>query len=112
VLTSPLCVSAGEVLALAMRALPHATIMGQNTAGMLSDNLHKPLPNGWELSLSNETYTSSDRRVFEGRGITPDVPVVSMDAAQFVPALQASLTSAVNLIESGGHGAPRHRRPE
>ena len=51
--------------------------MGQDTAGMLSDNLLKPLPNGWELSLSNEIYTSCDGQVFEGRGIAPDVPEIS-----------------------------------
>ncbi|MGH8249888.1 MAG: S41 family peptidase [Steroidobacteraceae bacterium] len=102
VLTSPLCISAGEVCVLALRALPQISVMGQSTAGMLSDNLNKPLPNGWELSLSNEIYTSCGGAVFEGRGITPDVPD-EMDAANFVPALRASLVSAVDLL---GRGAP------
>jgi C-terminal processing protease CtpA/Prc len=109
VLTSPLCVSAGEVLALAMRALPQAVIMGQPTAGMLSDNLVKPLPNGWTLSLSNEVYMSCDGQVFEGRGIVPDVPEVVMEASQFVPALHASLVSAVRLLRSGIPAPRRHR---
>lgn len=99
VLTSPLCVSAGEVMALAMRALPQVTVVGQSTAGMLSDNLNKPLPNGWELSLSNEIYTSHDGRVFESCGVAPEVPTTVMDAAQFVPALRASLSAAVDLLQ-------------
>lgn len=99
VLTSPLCVSAGEVMALAMRALPQVTLVGQSTAGMLSDNLNKPLPNGWELSLSNEIYTSHDGSVFESCGIAPDVHATVMDAEQFVPALQTSLRAAVDLLQ-------------
>lgn len=109
VMTSPLCVSAGEVLTLAMRALPQVIVMGQDTAGMLSDNLLKPLPNGWELSLSNEIYTSCDGHVFEGRGVAPDVPETVMDAAQFVPALRASLVAAVNLLQRGTPTVQRHR---
>ena len=99
VLTSPLCVSAGEVMTLAMRALPQVTVVGQSTAGMLSDNLNKPLPNGWELSLSNEVYTSHDGHVFESCGVAPKVPATVMDAAQFVPALRASLSAAVDLLQ-------------
>ncbi|MGH8186566.1 MAG: S41 family peptidase [Steroidobacteraceae bacterium] len=101
ILTSPLCVSAGEIFTLAMRALPQVTVMGQNTAGMLSDNLNKLLPNGWELSLSNEIYTSGDGQVFEGRGIVPDVPAAVTDARQFVPALRTSLRAAVDLLQAG-----------
>ena len=109
VMISPLCVSAGEVFALAMRALPQVIVMGQRTAGMLSDNLLKPLPNGWELSLSNEIYTSCDGHVFEGRGVAPDVPETVVDAAQFVPALRASLVAAVNLVQRGTPTPQRHR---
>jgi carboxyl-terminal processing protease len=104
-LTSPLCVSAGEVLTLALRALPNVTLMGQRTAGMLSDNLVKPLPNGWEASLSNEIYSAHDGLAFEGVGVAPDVPAVSIDAAQFVPSLQASLRSAVELLHKTAQGS-------
>jgi carboxyl-terminal processing protease len=118
-LTSPLCVSAGEVLTLALRALPHVTVMGERTAGMLSDNLLKPLPNGWEVSLSNEIYAAHDGLVFEGLGVEPDVAAVSMDAAQLVPSLHASLQAAVERLggatqgrsQSPGRGSPRETRP-
>jgi hypothetical protein len=104
-LTSPLCVSAGEVLALALRALPDVTLLGQPTAGMLSDNLHKPLPNGWAVSLSNEIYTSHDGFAFEGTGVPPDVPAVAMDAARFVPSLQSALDAGVGLVQRTLHGS-------
>lgn len=96
VLTSPLCVSAGEICVLGLRALPNVTIMGQPTAGMLSDNLNKPLPNGWELSLSNEIYTAADGPVFEGRGVPPGVPCAALAAPDFTGTARAALAAAVD----------------
>lgn len=97
VMTSPLCVSAGEVLVLALRALPQVTVVGQPTHGMLSDNLNKLLPNGWAYSLSNEIYTSHDGRCFEGVGIPPDVHMTVIDADRFLPAMQSGLNATVAL---------------
>jgi carboxyl-terminal processing protease len=97
VLTSPLCVSAGEICVLGLRALPHVTVLGQPTAGMLSDNLNKVLPNGWTFSLSNEVYTSHDGQVFEGRGIPP-AALLPLDAGRFAESLQEQLCSAVSLL--------------
>jgi carboxyl-terminal processing protease len=97
VLISPLCVSAGEICVLALRALPHVTTLGQNTAGMLSDNLNKVLPNGWTYSLSNEIYTAADGRCYEGVGIAPDEPLIVMDPARLVESMQESLEQTVIL---------------
>ena len=47
-------------------------MIGENTAGTLSDIPGKPLPNGWEFILSNEVYLDADSVSFEGVGITPD----------------------------------------
>lgn len=72
-LTSNVTVSAAEIMAMSMRALPNATLVGETTRGSLSDELLKPLPNGWVLSLSNEVYIDADRKSWEGKGIPPDV---------------------------------------
>jgi carboxyl-terminal processing protease len=98
VLTSPLCVSAGEVLLLCLRALPQVRLLGEPTAGMLSDNLNKPLPNGWEVSLSNEIYRAHDGAVFEGRGVAPHVALATTDASRLVESLRESLVQAVALL--------------
>ena len=95
VLASPLCVSAGEICVLGLRVLPKVEVMGQPTAGMLSDNLNKPLPNGWELSLSNEIYTAADGQRFEGRGVAPGVPLAALAAKDFAGSAQAALAAAV-----------------
>lgn len=73
VLTSERTASAGDVFALCMRALPHATLIGRPSAGILSDNLTKHLPNGWQTSISNEIYRAPDDQVFEGPGVPVDI---------------------------------------
>lgn len=71
-LTSDVTVSAGETFTLAMRALPNVTHIGGTTRGALSDQLVKPLPNGWTLTLPAETYRDSKGRSQEGVGIDPE----------------------------------------
>ncbi len=71
-LTSDVTVSAGETFTLAMRALPNVRHAGRRTRGALSDQLAKPLPNGWILTLPAETYRATDGHMYEGVGITPN----------------------------------------
>jgi C-terminal processing protease CtpA/Prc len=73
VLTSARTASAGDIFALCMRSLPHVTLVGQPSTGILSDNLKKHLPNGWMTSISNEFYCSADDELFEGPGVPVDV---------------------------------------
>jgi len=72
VVTSDMTVSAGEILTIALRALPNTTHAGEPTRGALSDVLEKELPNGWEIELSNEVYADSAGTLWEGRGIRPE----------------------------------------
>ena len=73
-LTSDVTVSAGETFTLAMLSLPNVRHAGSKTRGALSDQLSKPLPNGWTLTLPAETYRAPDGRLDEGVGITPELP--------------------------------------
>lgn len=73
-LTSDVTVSAGETFTLAMLSLPNVRHAGSKTRGALSDQLSKPLPNGWTLTLPAETYRAPDGRLYEGIGITPELP--------------------------------------
>ena len=81
--TSDVTVSAGETFTLAMRALPNVVQVGERTRGALSDQLNKPLPNGWLLTLPAEIYRDPRGERFEAVGISPDVarPVFSGDLA-------------------------------
>lgn len=72
-LTSRQTASAGEILVLGLMACPNVTRVGEATLGILSDNLYKRLPNGWEVSLSNEIYEAPSGALYEAAGIPPDV---------------------------------------
>lgn len=65
-------VSAAEVFALAMRALPNVIHVGETTDGSLSDELWKKLRNGWIVGLSNEVYLDSEGAAWEGLGVPPE----------------------------------------
>lgn len=102
VLTSPITVSAGEILVLAIRALNNSEIIGMDTKGCLSDLLFKELPNGWGITLSNEIYESHDNKIFEnkgelGKGIIPDI-YVDLDIDSFLNDKKDSiLTTALGI---------------
>ena len=70
-LTSDVTLSAGEVFALYMRALPNVIQVGGNTRGAFSDMIEKPLPNGWTLSLSAEVYRDPQGQSYEAQGLPP-----------------------------------------
>ena len=72
-LTSDVTLSAAEVFALYMRALPNVVHVGGTTRGAFSDMIEKPLPNGWTLNLSAEIYRDPQGRSHEVRGLSPQV---------------------------------------
>ncbi|WP_338468084.1 S41 family peptidase [Novosphingobium sp. ZN18A2] len=72
-MTSDITVSGGELATLAFRQLPQVTQVGTTTRGAYSTPLAKPLPNGWLLELSNETFAAPDGTVYEETGIAPDI---------------------------------------
>jgi carboxyl-terminal processing protease len=71
VLIGPNTVSAGETIALAFAAQPHARLFGQPTRGILSDAIPKTLPNGWSYTLSMEVTRLPDGTLVEHRGVIP-----------------------------------------
>jgi hypothetical protein len=94
VLTSDATVSAAEVAALALRALPNTRSFGHPTYGALSDALSYRLPNGWKGTVSNEIYRAADGHVYEGVGIPPDQPSLELSANAFWETVDAPLRDA------------------
>jgi carboxyl-terminal processing protease len=70
-LTSDITLSATEVFALYMRALPNVIHVGATTRGAFSDTINKPLPNGWTLVLPGEIYRDPQGQSYEVRGLPP-----------------------------------------
>lgn len=68
-LTGPNTASAAEIFALAAHQYQNIKIVGSRTAGIFSEILWKELPNGWEFSLSNETYTDPKGKIYEATGV-------------------------------------------
>ena len=73
VVMSDVTVSAGEIFALAMRAMPNVVLVGDATRGAFSDAIDKPLPNGWKLNLSAEIYRDPEGRSYETKGLPPQL---------------------------------------
>ena len=73
VLMSDVTVSAGEIFAMAMRAMPNVALVGGATRGAFSDAIDKPLPNGWKLNLSAEIYRDPEGRSYETKGLPPQL---------------------------------------
>ncbi len=102
-MTTQSTVSAGEIMTLALRALPQVTHVGQATQGALSDILYKSLPNGWEIGMSNEVYYDPDGILWEGRGIAPERPIDIFSETDLVsrhPAAVEELSAHIRVSHS------------
>jgi C-terminal processing protease CtpA/Prc len=69
--------SGGEAFALAIKQLPHVTIIGEHTNGIFSYQLEQRLPNGWTLCLPDQVYFSADMVCYEGKGVPPDIKLLN-----------------------------------
>lgn len=99
-LTSKQTASAGEILVLGMMACPNVTRIGEATLGILSDNLYKPLPIGWEVSLSNEVYEAPDGALYEVTGIPPQIETPVYDPADMRAGLRVAVDKAVEFLNA------------
>jgi carboxyl-terminal processing protease len=106
-LTSPTTGSAAESFTIALRVLPHVTIVGEPTHGILSDTLEKRLPNGWTAWLSNEIYESPDGDCFEGSGIPPDVSVEARPGESLDAYLRRGVQQALDILEGASGARPQ-----
>ncbi len=99
-LTSRQTASAGEILVLAMMACPNVTRVGESTLGILSDNLYKRLPNGWEVSLSNEIYEAPDGGRYEAAGVPPQVATPVFDPTDVAGGFRHAVARALDLARA------------
>jgi tetratricopeptide (TPR) repeat protein len=99
-LTHRFSVSAAENFALAMRVLPHVTVLGDATSGVFADVYGDALPNGWRFSVSFKLFVDQNGFCWEGIGVPADIRQVNtrQDIEQ---KRDKALALAVSLIESG-----------
>jgi C-terminal processing protease CtpA/Prc len=91
--------SGGEAFALAIRQLPHVTIMGDHTNGIFSYQLEKKLPNGWRYCLSYQKYFSADMVCYEGKGVPVDIEVLNKKA-DIKDGIDPLITRALKVLKS------------
>ena len=94
--------SGGEAFALAMRALPYVTIVGEHTNGIFSYELEKTLPNDWRYTLPYQKYYSSEMICYEGKGVPVDIELLN-EKADIEVGIDPLITRALELLRSGTH---------
>ena len=77
VLTHGFTFSAGENLVLALRVLPHVTVLGTETSGSMGETTNDVLPNGWVYRTVFQRVLDAEGRSWEGSGIQPDLRVAN-----------------------------------
>jgi carboxyl-terminal processing protease len=96
--------SGGEAFALAIKQLPHVTIIGDHTNGIFSYTLDKKLPNGWEYCLSYQVYFSADMVCYEGKGVPVDIELFNKKA-DIEDGIDPLVTRALEVLKSKSAGA-------
>jgi carboxyl-terminal processing protease len=66
-------ISEAEVFTLAMRVLPHVTIIGDATSGVCADVYQDTLPNGWTFRCPYDLIEDATGFCWEGIGIPADI---------------------------------------
>lgn len=98
VIGSPDTASAAEIFLMAMSALPHVTLVGENSNGILSDILSKSLPNEWEIGLSNEVYTDYLDVNHEVTGVPPAVQAPTFSLEAMAEGRDAAIDAALEVL--------------
>jgi len=101
--------SGGEIFALAIKELPHVTIIGDHTNGIFSYTLDKKLPNGWKYCLSYQKYFSADMVCFEGQGVPVDIELLNMKA-DIESGVDPLITRALEVLKPGNQMAFQSKR--
>ncbi len=100
VLVSGDTVSAAEVFTIAISSLAQVRIIGEPTAGALSDVLVKRLTSDILFGVSNETYLDVQGNNYEGVGIAPDIAVPFATLQERSGGYDNGLNTAIDWIKS------------
>jgi carboxyl-terminal processing protease len=100
VLVSGDTVSAAEIFTIAISSLPQITIIGEPTAGALSDVLVKRLTSDILFGISNETYLDTQGNNYEGVGFLPDIAVPFATPQERKGGYDAGIDKAIEWIKT------------
>jgi C-terminal processing protease CtpA/Prc len=98
-LTNRGCFSATSFFAVAMKAFPHVTQVGDTTGGGLGSPAGFELPNGWGYRFSVSRTLTPDGQNWEN-GVPPDV-TVWMDPQHELDGIDDMMEKAIEIINGG-----------
>lgn len=99
-LTDRISASAAEGLTMAMRVLPHVTVVGETTEGAFSSQFPERMPNGWTLWVAFRESRDHEGVCWDGVGIPPDLRVQNT-AADIAAGRDQTLEFAMKYLEQG-----------
>ncbi|MER6366287.1 S41 family peptidase [Kitasatospora sp. NPDC001527] len=104
-LTAGSTVSAGETFTQALMARRPATVrIGENTQGVFSDVMLKPISDDLLIGLPNEKFLTPAGTTFDGPGIPPDVRTPVFTPEELAGLKDSALTEARRILSAGaGH---------
>jgi len=99
-LTDRVSASAAEGFTMALRVLPHVTVVGDTTEGALSAQFPDSMPNGWTLWVAFKEVRDHEGVCWDGVGIPPDLRVINT-AAEIAAGRDQALEFAMKYLEKG-----------
>lgn len=97
VLTDRYTISAGERTVMALRELPHVTVIGDTTNGAHGTMIGRETANGWFYSLVPQKVELPDGRSLEGIGLPPDI-IVENELTEISTGTDKVLETAIELL--------------
>ncbi len=97
-LTSASTISAAETFTISMRNLPNVTVVGEATAGAMSDMLVHRVTSNIAFGISNEFYITPDNEWFEGTGVPVKYEVPFATKTQRLQGRDLGLEKAYELL--------------
>ena len=99
-LTNRVTASAADGFVLAMRVLPHVTVVGDLTEGALSAQFPDRMPNGWTLFVAFKVTMDHNGVSWDGIGVPPDLRIANT-AADIAAGRDRVLEFALQLLDKG-----------
>ena len=99
-LTHRFSISAADNFALAMRVLPHVTLVGDFTSGCFADAYGAAMPNGWRYGIAFTLFTDYTGFCWEGIGVPPDIRQLNTPG-EIEAGTDRQLELAIALLEKG-----------
>jgi carboxyl-terminal processing protease len=95
-----LSASSADIFALAMRVLPHVTLVGDLTEGAFSAQYPDKMPNGWTLWVAFKVMRDENGVCWDGIGVPPDLRIVNTPE-DIASGTDRVLEFALQLLEKG-----------